>query len=526
MNRRDFVRLTALTAAAMPASLPVSGMGDFQAGANGGPAEHPAQSVSPFDVGSKAQLFVDKVLVRETRNACFTIHPAQKHPANPLVKATLPWEGWRLELYGTVLFDKEEKLFKMWYNGEAPEYFPDYAAYYATSRDGIAWEKPLVGTIPCRKAAKHNAVANACLLPNVIKDKHDPDPARRYKMACWITNIENKFGYHTLTSPDGLHWKQLSTIPIAPGGDVITCYYDEERQRYAAFLKIMTEVRGHQRRVFYLITSPDFENWTSPELVLAPDLRDDAGSLRRIEEVRPELDVPDSAEQMRTEFYGLGIYRHESCALAFPWVFTINNEARYGNQEGPFELQLAASRDLIHWARPFRIPCVLRGGQSDWDSGLFVTPAQALRVGDEVWLYYGGSNYLHGTPCLYKTEGTGQGTKYTGSIGLAKWKLDRFVSVDAPAEGGSLTTVPVRFAGTRLEINALTRPAGAVSVEILDAGGRSLESFGRSRSFEGDSLRHVVAWEHGSDVSKLRNQLVTLKFHIKNAELYSFAFRG
>src|SRR5689334_11712871 len=359
MKRRDFMRLTALSAVAMPGALPVSGVADFQASGN----RFAADGVSPFDVGNKTQLFVDKVLVRETQNACFTIHPAEKHPANPLVKAELPWEGWRLELYGTVLFDEEEKLFKMWYNGEAPEYFPDYATYYATSRDGITWAKPLVGTIPCSKVAKHNAVANACLLPNVIKDRHDPDPARRYKMACWITNIENKFGYHTMTSPDGLHWRQLSKIPIAPGGDVITCYYDEQRRLYVAFLKIMTEVRGHQRRVFYLITSADFENWTSPELVLLPDLRDDAGSLRRLEEVRPQLDVPDSAEQIRTEFYGLGTYRHESCTLAFPWVFTINNEARYGNQEGPFELQLGVSRDLVHWERPFRVPCVLRGRQ-------------------------------------------------------------------------------------------------------------------------------------------------------------------
>ncbi len=514
--------LTAYGAIALPGTLSVSGLADS------GPCrqQSAASAVSPFDVGSKCQLFVDQVLVRETQNACFTLHPAEKHPENPLLKATLPWEGWRLELYGTVLFDEEEKLFKMWYNGEAPDYFPDYAALYATSKDGIAWEKPLVGTIPCRQARKHNAVANACLLPNVIKDDRDPDRTRRYKMLCWITNIENKFGYHTMTSPDGLHWKQLSSVPIAPGGDVITGYYDEQRCLYVAFLKIMTEVRGHQRRVFYVITSPDFAHWTPPELVLAPDLRDDAGSLRRIEEVRSLLDVPDSIKEIRTEFYGTGIYPHESCTLAFPWVFTINNEGRFGNQEGPFELQLGVSRDLVHWKRPFRVPCVPRGRSDEWDSGLFVTAAQALKVGDEIWVYYGGANYTHGTPCLYKAEGTGRGTRYTGSIGLAKWKRDRFVSVDSPAEGGMLTTVPLTFSGTRLEINALVRHAGEIAVEILDAGGRRIEGFGPSVAFEGDSLRHVVAWTHGSDVSKLCSKPISLKFHIRNAELYSFAFRG
>ena len=49
---------------------------------------------------------------------------------------------------------------------------------------------------------------------------------------------------------------------------------------------------------------------------------------------------PDDPKVMRTEFYGTGFYPAESCTVAFPWVFTINNNARYGNQEGPFELQL------------------------------------------------------------------------------------------------------------------------------------------------------------------------------------------
>jgi len=120
---------------------------------------------------------------------------------------------------------------------------------------------------------------------------------------------------------------------------------------------------GHLRRVFWLITSKDFKTWTEPKLVFAPDLRDDAGCLARIEEVRPILDVPDDPDLMRTEFYGVGVYQHESCTLAFPWVFTINNTSSSSRHEGPSELQLAVSRDLEHWQRPFRVPCVPRTGK-------------------------------------------------------------------------------------------------------------------------------------------------------------------
>lgn len=478
-----------------------------------------AHAGSPFDVGGRAQLFVDQVLVRSADNVAFTLHPARKHPRNPLVKAELPWEGWRLEIYGSVLYDEDERLFKMWYIGEASEYFGDYATLYATSKDGVTWDKPLVGTITCAKAEEHNAVADACLLASVIKDQADPDPARRYKMIYWN---QASHGYHTMVSPDGLRWTQLSEEPICRSGDVITGYYDERRKLYVAFPKIGATVMGHDRRCFWLITSEDFENWTEPRLVFAPDARDDAGSLARIEEVRAILDVPDDPALMRTEFYGIGVYQAESCTLAFPWVFTVNNNARYGNQEGPGELQLAVSRDLEHWERPFRVPCVPRGQIGEWDCGFFCTAAEAIRVGDEVWLYYGGSDYTHGTPCLYRAEGTGRGTEFTGSIGLATWKLDRFVSVDAPAEGGALTTVPIVFSGSRLELNAATQEGGEIVVEVLDMAGAVLA---RSQPLAGDELRHQVAWAKGADIGALAGKPVTLRFIMKSAELFAFAFR-
>jgi hypothetical protein len=56
-------------------------------------------SVSPFDVGDRAQLFVDKVLVREAQGVAFTLHPAEKHPANPLLSWDKPWSGW-FDIYG------------------------------------------------------------------------------------------------------------------------------------------------------------------------------------------------------------------------------------------------------------------------------------------------------------------------------------------------------------------------------------------------------------------------------------------
>jgi hypothetical protein len=194
------------------------------------------------------------------------------------------------------------------------------------------------------------------------------------------------------------------------------------------------------------------------------------------------------------------------------------------------EVQLAVSRDLHKWHRPFRTPVIDFGKPGDWDCGVQVTAANAIRVGDEIWLYYGGANYTHGTPVLYRPtfedgKSTGRKDRFSGGIGLVKWKLDRFVSVDAPAEGGTLSTVPFTFRGKHLEINAQTDTEGRIVVELLDVAGRAIDGFPESGPFRGDQLRHVVMFGDSADVSKLAGKPVTLRFHLKSAKLYSFAFR-
>ena len=42
------------------------------------------------------------------------MHQPKRHPANPVLRGEHPWEQ-RASLYGTVLYDPEEKQFRMWY---------------------------------------------------------------------------------------------------------------------------------------------------------------------------------------------------------------------------------------------------------------------------------------------------------------------------------------------------------------------------------------------------------------------------
>jgi len=493
----------------------------------------PAAGGRVFDVGSKTQLFIDKVLVRRSDRVWWTQHMGRKHPDNPLLKVDQPWEGWRNYVYGDVIYDEQEKLFKMWYitvgdYQHGMDYFDDLAVTcYATSPDGIRWTKPLVGTLPSKNGKPHNAIGYFHMV-SVNKDISEPDAQRRYKMVGWSNKPQGYFGF---VSPDGLTWTRVGSKPVSPGGDVITGFWDTYRRQWVAFPKIGTRIRGFDRRVFYTITSPDFITWSEPVLSWTVDERDDAGTLARIEQVRPILDRRDNPSLMRTEYYGIGAYPHESCVIGFPWVFSINNNARYGNQEGPQEIQLGVSRDCVTWERPFRLPIIEIGKLNQWDASYHTTASKAIRVGDEIRLYYGGANYTHGSPCLYKASdpATGQDfgrrTRFTASVGLVTWKLDRFVSVDGPPDGGSLTTVPLRFCGDRLEINARTEAAGQVTVELLDAAERPIEGVSASEPFRGDELCHVVRFPGGNTLGKLVGRPTMLRFHLKDAQLFGFAFR-
>src|SRR5687767_12137167 len=46
------------------------------------------------------------------------LEPGQKHPENPVLRPRPgEWDGTRCKVYGTVLYDSQDRLFKMWYSG-------------------------------------------------------------------------------------------------------------------------------------------------------------------------------------------------------------------------------------------------------------------------------------------------------------------------------------------------------------------------------------------------------------------------
>src|SRR5262249_53261003 len=152
---------------------------------------------------------------------------------NPLVKADRAWEqggsGVNLD-GGTVFYDIEEERFKMWYrtNYSIFERAPNgglhiatggaYVSCYATSKDGLRWEKPTLKLTDFRGSRENNILPpgkggrDFIRRPNLIKDTQDPDPQRRYKMA-YLDEIDEKFALISAYSADGIHWIMNADAP-------------------------------------------------------------------------------------------------------------------------------------------------------------------------------------------------------------------------------------------------------------------------------------------------------------------------
>jgi hypothetical protein len=118
----------------------------------------------------------------------------------------------------------------------------------------------------------------------------------------------------------------------------------------------------------------------------------------------------------------------------------------------------------------------------------------------------------------------GQPTAYLRRYDL---RLDGFASAHAGYSGGELTTCPVIFDGSRLELNYSTSAAGAVRIELQEQSGSPISGFtlADSRELIGDEIERVYNWTSGEDVSAFRGKPVRLRFQLKDADLFAFRFR-
>ncbi|MCH2203224.1 MAG: hypothetical protein MK102_14745 [Fuerstiella sp.] len=472
---------------------------------------------SEIDVGLENQLLFDDALIESKQGFRTTMNPATRMD-KPVLEPHRDWERYGC-FAPTVL--SHDDTYHMWYGATGEDH--ESRLCYATSEDGIRWQRADLRLHEYKGSRETNIVFSH--YGSVFFDSADTS-GRNFKM---IGGWREKYQYRNLYdggarfryedpppatwhytavsgaySPDGIHWTECSRNPIMPWYTDTrnVAFRDDRTGKYVAYVRWNEHFRvedgvvkgSFDYRAIARAESDDFENFPTPEKIMEPDFSN------------PE----------DKDLWGGGLY--DSAAMKYPFaanvyfIFT----AAYHHTSDTLDIQLAVSRDgknFHRWHEPF----VRLGREGAFDSSMIYMGVGMLPIGDEIWMYYGGYDQLHDQARV---------DSYRSAIGRVKVRRDGFVSQDAPAEGGVLTTRPFRLQGNHLVVNMDASSRGGLRVEILDEAGRVIPGYSRvdADRLDRNDLRKVVTWKGDSTLSMLEGKKVRLRFIGERVKVYAFQF--
>jgi hypothetical protein len=423
-------------------------------------------AVIPIDVGR--QLFVDDFLIAKT-TLTRTHHRPTCHAKNPVQTGGMVFSDG-------VWYDPEDKTFKMWYMAKG-------GTAYATSKDGLAWEKP---DLDIQKGT--NLVQTSPRDSSTIwLDLQEKDPKKRYKMFRSYRRPEKKsWCLWVHFSADGIHWTESE--PTGACGDRTTVFYNPFRKVWVYSLR---NTSGRRCRRYWethgdVVKNAQWEVASDPPLWCGSD----------------KLDPPRADYKLTPELYNLDGVAYESVLLG---LFTIWR-GQFPERPKPNEVCAGYSRDGWSWARPDRRGfCPISETKGDWNYGNVQSAGGGcLVVGDELYFYCSG-------------RGNGNVTS------LAVLRRDGFTSMDAGDKEGTLTTRPVTFKGKFLFVN-VDAAAGELRAELLNEKGEVLAPFSAANTMpvRADQTLQKVSWKDAPDLGRVAGATVKFHFHLTNGKLYSF----
>ena len=495
-----------------------------------------ARAADPIDIGSRRELFVDDELVEHLQGEARKVlhHPIPREVA--LVHDE-PWEGTGSG-YHSVFQDGD--LYRMYYKAWHLDFsegklntgrHPLYCCY-AESDDGINWRKPKLGlhefqgskenniTIVSGKSGPLNVDAGH---PAIFKDENPNVPAdARYKA---ILRSSQPNGLLPFKSADGLRWTPMTEEPILQGQGAFDsqnlAFWDPNIGKYRAYWRIFTAGVTNDKqwkpagiRAIRTATSDDLIHW-GPHADLA--YADSPPEELYTNQIKPYHRAPHLLLGFPTRY----IDRNWSESMrALPALEQREMRAASSRRYGTAitDALLMASRDgtkFTRWNEAFLRPGIER--PDAWQYGhqyigwhLVETKSQLPGAPNELSLY-ASEAYWHGKGSAVR--------RYT-------LRLDGFVSVKAPRDGGELLTKPLIFDGDQLELNFSTSAAGSLRVEIQEENGTPIPGFSLADCPEifGDTVARKVVWNNHPDLSKLAGKPVRLRFELKDADLYSIQF--
>jgi hypothetical protein len=469
-------------------------------------------AVIPIDVGR--QLFVDDFLIEET-SMTRRFHLPQYHPESPVLRPDKPWEAtghgksqgpMAMPFSGGAWYDPADNLYKIWYMAD----YGNRDLCYATSKDGIHWEKPSLDVVEGTNVVFPKAEGASV----VWLDLEETNPERRFKFVLSRLDREaipegmkwdgSLCSMRVHFSRDGIHWSE-EQAKTGPCGDRNSAFYNPFRKQWVFSIRHYSAgVPG----IAYAVRSRRY--WESPDLI--------TNVLWKPEEppmwiAADNKDANRPPATLAAELYNLDAVAYESVMLGF---FSIQRAVADMAIFRPKinEVCIGFSRDGFHWYRPDRrsfLPVSEEPAAWNWGNVQSVGGG-CMVVGDELRFYASGRR---GDAPHFQDA--------NGSTGLATLRRDGFASMDAGADTATLTTRPLRFSGKRLFVN-LDAKEGELRAEVLDSEGKVIEPFAASacEPLKLDATARELRWQGAEDLSSLAGMPVRFRFHLRQGNLYAF----
>lgn len=490
---------------------------------------------APIVIDSEKQLFIDEKFIAESDGVTLTMNPPQQMP-EPVLEVDRPWEGV-IGAYNTVL--KEGDRFRLWYDVLLPEGSSEIfrGIAYAESDDGVHWTKLNQNLIEFQGSKENNLVAPR--LPDAPRGEmegatvfRDTNPAcppeERYKLWTKMQRIPPEDiesgktgGLVAMYSEDGIYWKVYDKRVDTRHCDTQNVpFWDERLQKYVGYVRSRTQKAGYQGRSVGRVESDDFHGWSETEIVFEASPEDFRAPVPAAchDRIGSYVDVYTNA-CMKYPFAQDAYFMLPS--FLYHWDCEELPNERQINFPDTCDVRLLTSRDGINWQHAgHRKPFLRLGRWGSLSSRMIYAAPGVVRVGDDLWHYYKGSNFDHSSQVDPGSETKGSG------LFRAVSRLDGFVSVDTPYDGGTLTTPPLVFKGDRLVLNVDTGAGGILRTEIQSADGEPVEGYTLADSEEhnGNSVAMPVRFQGQSDVSRLAGVPIRLHFQMYDCKLYAFQF--
>ena len=506
-----------------------------------------------IDVGSGKQLFVDSRFVDTSAGVALVMNPPYQAD-EPVLIPEPPWEGRAgssFGIYSSILKEDDGRI-RVWYHVRAGDYRSgkdEAHVAYAESHDGIHFTRPVLNLVESNGSTENNVVLPANIGgSSVWIDPHAP-PEFRYKNQAKVYSPPEMWGHlHMHGSPDGLHWKLLRDVRLRRGGwdTQSIVFWDPPVRRYAMYTRHWFAKRhgtaggNINYRAVRRLESEDLEEWGNQRIVMRPDDAD----MDTYETPFPLCPEGPERTYGRTpmDYYGASVFKYPDADGVYvmlananwywfdrdPVVTVVRDDLGIAREEtqniyGPsrFDARLSVSRDGVHFQRCGGRRAFLKPGrEGGFSSRMVWAMPSPVPMGDELWIYYSGTNRDH-DGIVDPAAG-----RHLSGIGRAVMRLDGFVSADAGYDGGELVTPSIRFGGTQLELNLDTGGGGAVKVELQDRQGRPIHNFAETDASYlcGNSVRMPVRWGERTHLGDLSRQPIRIRFVMRDCKLYAFQF--